>query len=34
MAAKREAVSKLEGGLISPLTPATDATKPVTRKAN
>lgn len=34
MVAKREAVSKLEGGLISPLTPATDATRPVTRKTN
>jgi integrase len=34
MAAKRDAVAKLESGLISPLSPEPDATEPAARKAN
>jgi len=34
MAAKRDAVSKLESGLISPLEPTTDGTKPGSGKVN
>jgi hypothetical protein len=34
MAAKREAVMKLEGGLISPLAPQLDATESANSKVN